>query len=850
MTIKIPELCLVVLMGTSGSGKSTFARKHFKQTEIISSDFCRGLVSDDENDQTCTSDAFQLLHYVLRKRLELGKLCVVDATNVQPEARKPLVEIAREYHVLPVAVVLDIPESICQQRNNSRADRDFGPHVIRRQKQQLRQSLRGLEREGFRYVNMLSSEDAVNEAIFERTKLWTNKKDDHGPFDIIGDVHGCYDELVELLSTLGYVVDTELGGAGSHPEGRRVIFLGDLVDRGPNTPGVLKLVMSMVRGGTALCVPGNHDMKLMKKLKGRDVRITHGLKESLEQLEHETADFKKDLLQFLDGLVSHFVLDSGNLVVAHAGMNQKFQGRASAKVRDFALYGETTGETDEYGFPVRYNWAQDYRGQAMVVYGHTPVGEPEWINSTICIDTGCVFGGKLTALRYPERELISVAAAKTYYEPAKPFIEESAHAPRVPERTSEDVLDIDDVSGKRHITTSLHGTIAIREDNAVAALEVMSRFALDPRWLIYLPPTMSPTETSKQDGLLEHPSEAFAYYRSRGVAQVVCEEKHMGSRAVVIINKNLDATHKRFGKYQQQIGACFTRTGRKFFNDSATEQEFLEQLRDSLTRADFWSEFNTTWAALDCEIMPWSMKAQDLVRRQYAGVGASSVAALNGAVQALSTAAARGIETGELLKRFQTKQDLCEKYRHSYRHYCWDVKSLKDIKLAPFHLLATERTVHTDKNHTWHMEKLGKLADASDGLVIRTNHRLIDLSEQSNIDSGIGWWAELTGAGGEGMVVKPLDFIPRGTKGIHQPAIKCRGPEYLRIIYGPEYTMEDNLSRLRARGLASKRSLALREFALGIEALERFVRNEPLYRVHECVFAVLALESEPVDPRL
>ncbi len=850
MTIKIPELCMVVLMGTSGSGKSTFARKHFKTTEIISSDFCRGLVSDDENDQTCTGDAFQLLHYVLRKRLELGKLCVVDATNVQPEARKPLVEIAREYHVLPVAVVLDMPESICQQRNTSRADREFGPHVIRRQKQQLRQSLRGLEREGFRYVNMLSSEEAVNEAIFERTKLWTNKKDDHGPFDIIGDVHGCFDELVELLSKLGYTVDTEFGGPGSHPEGRRVVFLGDLVDRGPQTPAVLKLVMSMVRGGTALCVPGNHDMKLMKKLKGRDVRITHGLKESLEQLERESDDFKKDLIQFLDGLVSHFVLDEGNLVVAHAGMNQKFQGRASAKVRDFALYGETTGETDEYGFPVRYNWAQDYRGQAMVVYGHTPVGEPEWINKTICIDTGCVFGGKLTALRYPEQDLISVAAAQTYYEPAKPFIDEAAHAPRAPERSREDVLDIADVTGKRHITTSLHGTVAIREDNAVAALEVMSRFALDPRWLMYLPPTMSPTETTEQDGLLEHPSEAFAYYRTRGVAQVVCEEKHMGSRAVVIINQDLDSTHKRFGKYQQQIGACFTRTGRKFFNDHATEQEFLEQMKDTLTRANFWSEFNTTWAALDCEIMPWSMKAQDLVRRQYAGVGASSVVSLEGAVQALSSAAQRGIETGELLKRYQTKHQLCEKYRESYRPYCWEVKSLKDIKLAPFHLLATERSVHTDKNHMWHMEKLSKLADAGDGLVIRTNHRAIDLSDQASIDSGTGWWNELTADGGEGMVVKPLDFIARGSKGIHQPAIKCRGPEYLRIIYGPEYTMEDNLSRLRARGLASKRSLALREFALGIEAMERFVRNEPLYRVHECVFAVLALESEPVDPRL
>jgi protein phosphatase len=609
MKLDIPELCLVVLIGTSGSGKSTFARKHFKPTEVISSDFCRGLISDDENDQASTKEAFDLLHYILKKRLDGGKLCVVDATNVQPEARKPLVEIAREYHVLPVAIVLDTPENICQERNEKRPDRDFGPHVIRRQREQMRRGLRGLEREGFRYVHTVKYE-AMDDVQIERTRLWTNRKHETGPFDIIGDVHGCSDELNTLLTKLGYQADTGNGGTLKHPEGRRAIFLGDLCDRGPKTPEVYKTVMSMVKEGSALCVPGNHDMKLMRKMKGRDVRITHGLAESLEQLEKESEEFKKELVKFLDNLVSHYVLDAGKLVVAHAGMNQKLMGRASMRVRDFALYGETTGETDEYGLPVRYNWAQDYRGEAMVVYGHTPVAEPEWINRTICIDTGCVFGGKLTALRYPERELVSVPAAKTYYESVKPFLEEGTQAPADDEHAREDVLDIEDVSGKRHISTALHGKMIIREENAIAALEVMSRFALDPKWLIYLPPTMSPSETTQQPGLLEHPEEAFTYYRSRGVGQVVCEEKHMGSRAVVIVAKDLESAKKRFGKYQSEIGVCYTRTGRKFFNDDSMEREFLSQVCDAVRRAGFWDELQTSWIALDCELMPWSAKAR------------------------------------------------------------------------------------------------------------------------------------------------------------------------------------------------------------------------------------------------
>ena len=380
MKITVPELALVALVGASGSGKSTFARSHFRPTEILSSDFFRGLVRDDENDQSATKDAFDVLHYVAAKRLAAGKMVVVDATNVQPESRKPLVALAREYHCIPVAIVLDLPERVCQDRNKARPDRDFGPHVVRNHVRTLRQSLRGLEREGFRHVFVLRSEEEIAAATVTREPLYNDRKADHGPFDIIGDVHGCFDELTALLTRLGYAVD---GFAVRPPEGRKAVFLGDLVDRGPKSPDVLRLVMGMVADGTALCVPGNHDMKLLRKLRGRDVQITHGLAETLEQLAGETPEFVAQVRAFLDGLVSHYVLDGGKLVVAHAGMKAEMQGRGSGKVRDFALYGETTGETDEFGLPVRHNWAAEYRGAATVVYGHTPVPAPEWLNHTL-----------------------------------------------------------------------------------------------------------------------------------------------------------------------------------------------------------------------------------------------------------------------------------------------------------------------------------------------------------------------------------------------------------------------------------------------------------------------------------
>lgn len=435
-TIRIPELALVILIGPAGAGKSTFAARHFAPTEILSSDTCRALVADSEADQTATRDAFDVLHYIAARRLRRGRLTVIDATNVEPEARRPLLQLARRFFVQPIAIVFDLPEEEVFRQLRGRPERPIPSSVVRHHRKQLARSLPKLKSEGFHRVYILRSAEEANAVRIEREPLPVLRRDDHGPFDIIGDVHGCFDELRTLLERLGY---TEIPGPGGAmdllgyslqpPPGRKAIFLGDLVDRGPNTPAVLSLVMNMVAAGTALCVLGNHDARLLRKLKGRRVRVAYGLAETLEQLERCPEAFHHEVVNFLEGLPSHYLLDDGRLVVAHAGLKAGMHGRDTDAVWHFALFGDRTGEVDEFGLPIRRNWAASYRGETFVVYGHTPVKDPLWQHNTVNIDTGCVFGGRLSALRYPEREIVSVLAAREYYRSPRPLDHPIGHEP-------------------------------------------------------------------------------------------------------------------------------------------------------------------------------------------------------------------------------------------------------------------------------------------------------------------------------------------------------------------------------------------------------------------------------------
>lgn len=321
----------------------------------------------------------------------------------------------------------------------------------------------------------------------------------------------------------------------------------------------------------------------------------------------------------------------------------------------------------------------------------------------------------------------------------------------------------------------------------------------------------------------------------------------MGSRAVVVACRDADAARRRFGVTDGAAGACYTRTGRPFFPEADRERELIDRVRAACEGAGLFERLETDWVLLDGELMPWSAKAQELLERQYAPVATAARVGLAAALDA-AEAIAGTREADRLVARLRARAGDAAAYAEAYRRYCWPVGSLDDLRLAPFHLLATEGRVHVQQPHDWHLDQIAALS--GDGLIVPTERIVVDVTDDDAVAGGVAWWEDLTARGGEGMVTKPLGFVARNRGELVQPALKTRGREYLRIIYGPEYTEPVNLERLRDRGLGRKRSQALREFALGVEAVERFVNREPLRRVHECVFGVLALESEPVDPRL
>lgn len=376
----------------------------------------------------------------------------------------------------------------------------------------------------------------------------------------------------------------------------------------------------------------------------------------------------------------------------------------------------------------------------------------------------------------------------------------------------------------------------------------MSRFAVDPRWLLYLPPTMAPAPTSADPAVLERPDEAFSFYLDQGVGRVVCQEKHMGSRAIAVVCRDSAAADRRFVPGGE--GAVFTRTGRAFFPDARVEAEVLAQLRAGITAAGLWERFGSDWIALDGEMLPWSAKAAGLIREEYASVGAAARAALPEAQRALAAAAERGLDVGGLADRTGRRGRDIEAFSAVYRNHVAPTEGAAGLHYAAFAVLAAEGREFSGEDHSWHMDVARTLAEHCP-MVAATRYRTLDTADPDAVSAASAWWHELVSAGGEGMVVKPAQG-PRaaGTRGPVQPGLKVRGPEYLRIVYGPDYLIPERLATLRDRSVRRKARMALKEHKLGLEALSRHAAAEPLWRVHQPVFGVLALESESVDPRL
>lgn len=865
MDIVLPYAGIVLLVGPSNSGKTTFLNQLMEigqvlPSEVISSDDCRVLVSDvefidwkqrpnDEADglydlyQRISVEAFSLMDKLIETRCRLNKLTLVDATHLYPDDRKRYITLAKNNHVPIVAIVLDEKQNVLLERDKAR-ENPRGNRRIKQQYQIFQKEKRSIKKEGYFATYFIS--DTNNVEIKRRNDNPTYLDVGNG-IDIIGDIHGCYDEMIHILEKLGYEKNTEEYYV--HPDGRRFLSLGDIMSRGPKSLATLDFFLRHVKEGLAYMIDSNHGWKIARWLDGRNVSFSHGdelVEEELAFMEEKMGMessklYKQELKSFLLNAPSHYVLTKNGvptLVCTHAGIKDEYIGKQSHEISDFCRYGDSEG-IDETGRPIRRDWTIHHKSNSLIIWGHDPKPKPLVINNTINIDQGVVFGGELTAYRYPENEFVSVQATKDYSEGrANPLLELKKNRLNPP--------NIAKFINGYSVLTDLVGEIRISKEYVIPSIDMVSHFTVPLEELVYIPPTMSPPPVpSSLENYLEHPREVINYYRSMGIERMVAEKKHMGSRAILYLFKDLVAGLKYVGR--NTLGVIYTRTGRRFFNEE-TEYKILSRINKALITSNYFEKYNTEFILLDAEIMPWNLKAKELINNQYAHVSENAMLDRSLLKNKIESAVSEHKEISIWLREYEQKLHNARVFKEVFQKYCWEIHAIDQIQIAPFHILAHSNETFFDKPHTWHM-KMNKEFSMIDSLFVETEFMVItdDVSEEEVIN----WWEQITSDGHEGIVIKPETFIAKSKKGkLIQPAIKVRGRKYLHIIYGMDYLQQKNLERLKKRNVGKKQKHALREFALGVEGIQRLVDGEPIERIHECVLSILAMESDPVDPRL
>lgn len=864
-TITIPHAGIVLLMGASNSGKSTLIeqlkqQQYIGEYESLSSDQFRQMVGDtdyidwrrpsrEEGEviyqqyKRISDQAFKVMQDLLIARCRLNKLTIVDATHLQPEDRAVYITLGKRYHVPVILIALDISEQTLIERDQHR-EHPRGRQRVKQQAHQFRKSIKGLRSEGFGSVYIIKEhqyadvqwERSANPMLIELTT----------GIDIIGDIHGCYDEMIELIQRLGYLADSE--GLYRHPEGRKLVSVGDIMSRGPKSLETMIFWQKHLAAQLAWMVDSNHGWKIARYLEGRQVTMSHGDEQMIEAFQqyeaiHGTEDttvLKEQLKNMLLSTSSHLVFTQHGvqrLVVAHAGIRDDFIGKDSKRIDDYCRYGDIDG-TDEAGKPIRKDWFADHTSGQWIVWGHDPRPQPTTVNQTINIDQGVVFGGMLTGYRYPEQTFISVKAYADYaQDPNSPLVrwEEGRFAPPSLSRL------IDGYT----VQTTVYGEVKVRSEFVKTALDTISHYTIPLEELIYIPPTMTPPPLAAVDeNYLEHPAEAISYYRAHEVNTMIAEKKHMGSRAIVLLFRDEQAAIPYIGRPLH--GTIYTRTGRAFFQNEL-EREVLLTLQQQLQQAGYFEKYQTDFVLMDTEIVPWNLKARELIASQYGHVSEAATMDRDYIVNQLRKAQSTGATVSEWIAEWTVKQQNATIFRETFQQYCWDTDGMEGIRIAPFHILAHSTGAFMDQTHEWHMKHAEELAQYSDWFMT-TEYRII--TDEHSEQDVIQWWQQLTADGHEGIVIKPEKMTMHYRKQLIQPAIKVRGQKYLHMIYGMDYLHPHNLSRLKQRKTRKKERHALMEFALSVESVERFVRRDRLEHIHECVLAALSLESDAVDPRL
>lgn len=833
MEIRIPEMSIVLLIGPEGAGKTAFAHRHFSPTEILSLHTFHGMVNDHRPGERASAHA--ALDFVLEQRLQNRALTVIDAPSLTATDRKTYRALARKYYARITAIIFEFSEA----ESNAWAGPEWPTRHINAQLNRMEVKPAHLQSERIKDSFHFRKLAELEQVELVREPMPGDFRGERGPFDVVGDVHGCRAELEELLAKLGYQQSGEMGARRlRHPQGRRLVLVGDLVDRGPDSVGVLKLVMDWVRAGDAFWVPGNHDDKLRRFLAGRNVKVAHGLETTVAELESEDAAFKTELEAFIKDLPPYLELDGGKLAVTHAGLKANMIGRFNGEIFSFCLYGETTGEIDDFGMPVRHNWAGEYDGEALVVYGHTPIPEPLWQGNTLNVDTGCVFGGQLTALRYPERNLVSIPAQKVYAEPKRPLLSNIPDLSAQSEGAS--LLDYQRLSGRNLVSTRLKYHVTLQQEAAGPTHQALGRRGVNPGWMVFLPVDYSPPKLAASTQFPEHPQQAFNYYRKKGVGKLLVHSGGRGKRVIVVLCRSEGVARKKFGVVREGLGCIYTGKGQPLFSDPQREQAELKRLRDALEAKDWWSQEQSNWVVLEGEIHGaveevWGKEYDELMAVAEAGK-ASAESSLN----ALEEFEEAGVEIPGLLQRMRVRRQRVERFQEA-------VASLDGpLHIALWHLLAKEGQLGVEQDQVWHLSQLGSLCHGIEGLSVPA-HVLVDLDSESSQREGNAWFEAHVRQGGLGAVVKPLAFYMEGSADIIQPGLKIRGPAGLRLVYGPEFEAE--LESMQGRQLKDKRLRVLRQFALALEAIYRFSEAEPLLERYSCIFTAISLDTVEVDPR-
>ena len=876
---------VIILSGPSSSGKSYFCNTFFSPSQVLSSDQFRSMVSDSDftslqpsdavisftdNDEErftrlekatylgISSDAFDLLKIALTKRVKHNRLTVIDATSLQPEDIKAYADICHEQHV-PCSIIffngsleqmLSFDATREKPRGNSRIKHQYGQLV------KLIKKTKQLIEFGVRNCHRLSDPQEATITI-EACPLLIPLENG---IDVMGDGHGLLQSRLNLMEKSGYQRGDD--GLYRHRSGRKLVYLNDESSRGnlPSTdveygtyPSIAMLVLMKkhVEAGLAYAVDSNHNYKIWRYLEGRNVQMTHGdelVAEEFAAFESEfgsdfTAQFKKELSSFLKRLPSHLIVNDRGIsraVITHAGIQDDMIGKQSPYIRDYCRFGPTDGFLPN-GRPNRLDWKKDHHNGMLVIWGHEPHDKVFVEKDTVNVDTGGFCGHYLSLIRYPEMEVI----------------QEKVHQSFVPEEDNVILNRIKNRFKPLSLQRFMEGfkvdtpyaVLHANSRNVKSVIELTSTKTAPVEEMIYIPPTMSPTpKTSSLPDYLEHPLDAMDYYKKHGVQQVICEKKHMGSRAVITLFKDQETGMEYFGK--PCLGSILSRNGVRFFSQN-DEMNLLQRLRDDLL--PYFESHNTSLLVLDSEIMPWNLKATGLLNKQYDVTANSALLSRQTYVTVLEELQSRQGQMDMVrLEAAKEKLENAQKFKSAYEFYCWnaDAKSLEGVQIAPFHILAFSGESHFDKTHLWHMEQVNKLSTYSN-LLITTEYKLLSLNDEIGINETISWWEDMTKNGHEGMVVKPLQFISRNDKGdVIQPAIKVRGREYLRIIYGMDYLEPTHLEILKKRTAQNKMKNALKEFYLSMESINRFIEKESLDRIHECVLASLSYENDAMDPRL